>query len=589
MASEYRVYELEEIVVTATRLETPRQEIAANIAVITRDDIEKMPVSNAAEVLQYVPGVYVEFNGGLGSQATATIQGSDMRHVAVYQDGIPLNQLANPMTDLSYLPIDTIERIEIYKGAASSAWGSSLGGLINIITKEPDPKKPFAADLRTSYGEFKTLKSRGTFSGTVDRFGYLLSLTHDESNGFMEYTEYEQKAVYAKINYELGETSRLNFAYSYDEGRNADPILNYPDFWDDSRRKRKYQRLLFETSPVDNINVSLETWHHRFYNRIDDVYSDHEEIYNDYRDETWGVGARMSYDTTEANTLNLGFDEDWGQFHWTSEVWNTDIEGETRNWATYANDTVTVGNFSFNAGIRYDDNEDFGGEFSPSGGVVYRISEERALVRAQVAKGFSVPDAIWVHDPESGNPELRPETAIDYQLGGEVRPFKFLRLELNLFRADIEDLIDYNRDTRKWENIDRVTRQGVEGNIRATFDSGLTLSFGGSYVDVRDEETDEVIEDIPRTMYNISASYTHEWMTHSIVGKYIDHNSIHPETRDQVFVLDYLLKVKLPLSDRYGKPNLFGAVHNLTNSTYIYRYVFPQPDRWMEGGVSFEF
>ncbi|MCK4389905.1 MAG: TonB-dependent receptor [Desulfobacterales bacterium] len=583
-------YELEEIVVTATRLEAPKQEVAANITVITRDDIEKMPASNAAEVLQYVPGVYVEFNGGLGSQATATIQGSDVRHVAVYQDGVPLNQLANPMADLSYLPIDTIERIEIYKGAASSAWGSSLGGVINIITKEPDPKKPFAADVRTSYGEFKTLKSRGTLSGTVGRLGYLLSLTHVESDGFIDHTEYEQDAVYGKINYELGKTSRVNFVYSYDEGSNADPVLNDLEilgehFWDDLDRKRTYERLLFETSPVENLNLTIEGRHHRFYNRIDDVFSDHTEIFNDYKDETWGVSARISYDTNDLNRLAIGFDEDWGRY----EFINYAKDYETRNWATYANDTFTVGDFSFNAGIRYDDNDYFGSEVSPSGGVVYRFAGVDALIRGQVAKGFSAPPAAWVQDPQYGNKDLKPEIGINYQLGGEVRPFKFLRLELNLFRSDIEDLIRENPTTWKPENIDKVTRQGVEGNIRATFDSGLILSFGGSFIDVKDEETDEVIENIPRVLYNVSVSYTHEWMTHSLVGKYIYHNSSYPETHDQVFVFDYLFKAKLPFPDRYGKLNLFGAVYNLTNASYIYREVFPQPDRWIEGGVSFEF
>ena len=293
----------------------------------------------------------------------------------------------------------------------------------------------------------------------------------------------------------------------------------------------------------------------------------------------------MSYDTNDANRLALGFDEDWGRY----EFINYAKDYETRNWATYANDTLTVGDFSFNAGIRYDDNDYFGSAVSPSGGVVYRIPGVDALIRGQVAKGFSAPPAAWVQDPQSGNKDLKPEIGINYQLGGEVRPFKFLRLELNLFRSEIEDLISENPTTRKPENIDKVTRQGVEGSIRATFDFGLTLSFGGSFVDVRDEETDEVKKDIPRILYNVSASYTYEWMTHSLVGKYIYHNSSYPETRDQVFIFDYLFKVKLPFPDRYGKLNLFGAVHNLTNSTYIYRYVFPQPDRWIEGGVSFEF
>jgi vitamin B12 transporter len=587
MAAQSRpVAQLEAVVVTATRVQTPKQDVAANITVITAQDMEKMPASSAAQVLQYIPGIYVEFNGGPGSDASGIrIQGSEIRHVAVLQDNVPLNMLANPMTDLSYIPVDSIDRIEVYKGAASSAWGSSLGGVINIITKDPDPQKPFAADVRTSYGEYETSKSRGTVSGTIDRLGYLVSTTHEQSDGFIRHTKYRQDAVYAKINCDLGTKSRLNLIYSYDKGQNEDPLLRYPDFWDDMDRKRTYERVLFETAPADNLMITLEGRHHEFENTIDDVYPDHREIWSDYRDEIWGTSTRINWEITDANTLNLGFDGDWGEYDWVNYAQTYD----TGNWAVYSNDTLTIGNVTFTAGIRYDDNREFDSEVSPSGGVVYRFPWADALVRAQVARGFSAPPAAWVHDPRYGSKDLEPEIAVNYQLGGQIRVFKRLKLELNLFRADVDDLIRYNWDTLRCENIDKVRRQGVEGNISANFDFGLTLSFGGSYVSVRDEETHDVIRDIPKTMYNASGVYAHKYMTHSFIGKYIDHNSTHPETRDKVFIFDYLLKLNLPFFKKYGKASIFGAVYNLFNSTYLYREVWPKPDRWTEGGVRFEF
>ncbi len=580
------MYAMEAVVVTATRVETSRQKVAANVSVVTAEDLEKMPVSNAAEALQYIPGVYVEFNGGLGSDATGVrIQGSETRHVTVLQDGVPLNQLANPMTDLSYLPVGAIDRIEVYKGTASSAWGSALGGVINIITKDPEPEKPAAVDARTSYGEFQTSKSRGTVSGTVDGLGYLLSLTHDQSNGFIAHTEYDQSAVYAKINYDLGPSSRINFAYFYDKGQNADPVPNFPAFWDDIHRQRTYQRLLLETSPADNLALTFEGRHHQFDSFIEDVYVDHREVFNDYKDEIWGGSALLNWNTTDTNTLNAGFDGDWGEYDWK----NYTKVYETGNWALWANDTFTLENLTLNAGFRYDDNKDFGSEISPSGGVVYRFPEADTLVRAQVTKGFSAPPAAWVHDPVYGNPDLAPEIAVNYQLGAEVRLIRFIKCELNLFRADIADLIRYNSNTLRYENIDKVRRQGIEGNISANFDFGLTLAFGASYVDVRNKETDNVIEDIPRTMYNVSAIYINKRMHHSIIGKYIDHNSSYPETQDEVFVFDYLLKVNLPFPQRYGQASIFGAVYNVFNTTYLYREVWPKPDRWVEGGVRFEY
>jgi vitamin B12 transporter len=341
--------------------------------------------------------------------------------------------------------------------------------------------------------------------------------------------------------------------------------------------------------PAEDLLLSIEGRHQRFYSRIDDVYSDPQEIWNYYLDEIWGVSTRLHFKPSNTNTLNLGFDEDWGKYDHFSEAQGVESKAKTRNWAIYANDTFTMGDFSFNAGIRYDDNRDFGGELSPSGGAVYRIIKDKALLRAQVAKGFSAPQPGEVHHPSIGNPDLQPETCINYQLGAEVRPISFLQLALNVFRADIDNLINYDSTTRKYENIDKASREGVEGAITAAFDSGFTLSFGGTFVDVKNELTHEVIQDRPRRLYNVSASYDNERMTHSLVGRYIYHNSTYPETKDKIFVFDYLLKIKIPLPDQYGKLSLFGAVHNITDASYVYREVYPQPDRWIEAGVNFVF
>ncbi len=361
-----------EIVVTYTRQESPREKAAANLTIVTREEIEKIPASNAAEVIQYIPGGYVEFKGGLGSLATASIQGSDFRQVAVYRDNVPLNMLANPMTDLSYIPTAGIERIEVYQGAASSAWGSALGGVINIITKEPDLTKPFTGDVQSSYGEFDTFRNNGTVSGTLDRFGYLLSLTHDESDGVAVHSSFRQDAVYAKFNYFLGEASRINFISSYDEGRNESPsalLTGLYNFWEDFHRSRIYQRLLYETTFSDNFTYTIEGRHQQF-DLVDDYTEAHSRTRGfDYDEEQWGISSRLNHDIEGLNHLVLGFDGDWGGYDFSSYA----HEFDSGKWALYANDTVDLGPFSLIAGLRYDNNLDFGSEVSPLGGAVYRL------------------------------------------------------------------------------------------------------------------------------------------------------------------------------------------------------------------------
>ncbi|MEW6077561.1 MAG: TonB-dependent receptor [Thermodesulfobacteriota bacterium] len=574
-------YRLEDMVVTATRQETSRQDVAANITVIDRAAIERIPAATVGEVLQYIPGVSMEFAGGPGALATTRIQGSETRHVAVYVDGVPQNTLANPLTDLSSLTVENIERIEVYKGAASSAWGSSLGGVINIITRTPDPGKAIGAVARSSYGKADTTKNSVQISGSPDRFGYFLSATGNQSDGFEDHSAYDQTAFYGKFNYDLTDASRVNFVWSDDDLHNDAAYVSYPDFWDDIDQDQSYQRLLFETRFSDRLGLSVEGRHHYYDTHIEDVYADHREIYNDYDETTWGGSARLNWTPSEAHDLNLGFDGDSGRFDWI----NYAETYSTRNWATYANDTFTRDQFTVNAGLRYDDNQDFGSAVSPAAGVVYRLLNDQALVRAQVARGFSAPPAAWVKDPVYGTEDLDPETATNYQVGTEFRFCRILRLEINTFYADVEDLIRYVPDTRKYENIDEVTRKGLESTLSAAFDFGLSLAVSASFTDVEDETTHKEVKDIPTDQYQVSALYNWRWMTHSLLGKYMDYNSTFPETKDRKFVFDYLFKARLPQIRYLDQAEVFCAVYNLFDATTIYRYDWPQPDRWAEAGI----
>jgi vitamin B12 transporter len=126
----------EELVVESpTRGPKSITQVAENITVVTADDIKIMNAHTLAEVLNTVTGVQVLLTGAPGSSAAAYIQGSEQRHVSVFMDGIPLNNLSDNVTDVGSIPVQNIEKIEIIKGPASSAWGSALGGVINIITK----------------------------------------------------------------------------------------------------------------------------------------------------------------------------------------------------------------------------------------------------------------------------------------------------------------------------------------------------------------------------------------------------------------------------------------------------------------------
>ena len=306
--------------------------------------------------------------------------------------------------------------------------------------------------------------------------------------------------------------------------------------------------------PRTGFRISLEGHHHDAYTKIDDVYADRREIYNDYREELYGGSARASY-TAGKNSVTAGMDADSGEYEW---IWYDDTY-KTETVAFYGNDTFTYGPVSLNAGLRYDHDKNFDAETSPSAGVVYRFSQYGALLRAQVAKGFSAPPAAWIYDPTYGNKDLKAETAVNYQLGGEIKPTSWLALEGGVFKADVDNLIrdvEYAPGHYRAENVDRASRQGGEAAVRASFKTGLTAGLSGAWVDVRDEVTGEAIQNIPKTTYTASLGYGKKWYSGSLVGKYIDHNSSASETRDKRFVFDAVFKVTPSRLSSLGKAHV---------------------------------
>src|SRR5512134_1864831 len=169
-------------VVSATRSLTSISRVAENITVVTAAEIELMNAHTVADVLNTVTGVQVEFSGGPGLIGIAFIQGSEARHVTVIIDGVVLNNLSNDTANLGQVPVQNIQKIEIIKGPASSAWGSALGGVINIITKAGSAVNQGAL-LSGSYGKKNTGDFRVEGRGKQDKFCYYLTAGRIQSDG----------------------------------------------------------------------------------------------------------------------------------------------------------------------------------------------------------------------------------------------------------------------------------------------------------------------------------------------------------------------------------------------------------------------
>jgi len=133
--------ERHEVVVTATRLETPAREVGSSVSVVTGESLERYKRQFILEALRECAGTSVTQNGGPGGAASIFLRGANSEHTLVLLDGVALNDPINPSrsADLAHLYFDNIERIEVLRGPQSPLYGSdALAGTVNIITHRGD-------------------------------------------------------------------------------------------------------------------------------------------------------------------------------------------------------------------------------------------------------------------------------------------------------------------------------------------------------------------------------------------------------------------------------------------------------------------
>ena len=127
---------LDEIVVTATRIEQPLKHTLSTTTVITQEDIKNSQAADVITILRSVAGVEISQTGGHGKSSSLFLRGSNSTQTLVLLDGVRINSATTGTTSIEHLMLDQIERIEIVRGNVSSLYGSeAIGGVIQIFTK----------------------------------------------------------------------------------------------------------------------------------------------------------------------------------------------------------------------------------------------------------------------------------------------------------------------------------------------------------------------------------------------------------------------------------------------------------------------
>jgi len=607
-------YKEKDLVVSATRNLEPISQVAENITVITAKDIEHMNAHTVADVLNRVPGLFINYNQDFGAPSLLQIQGSEPRHVLVVVDGIKWNSLASGAAETNSIPVDIIERIEIIKGPASSSWGSALGGVVNIITKDAGNTSRPSGSLSASYGERETQDYRAQVAGLAGTVGYYLYAGHQESDGFRESRDFETYSLYSKVHLPVTSKVTTDFTLGYSE-----PDQKVGDFPGEDITQRAVNPTFFATASLDaslSKELSFAASFHEFKQRFSEWFNSlglhglpfdpsgalyEHEVYNE---ETTGGDAKFTW-VHGMHTAVLGGEFDRGTLDQTIKAGTllqlygfpaiaTTSPGIDR-WAVYANDTIVIDRWSITPGVRYDRNNITGSFVSPSLGITYQVWRDSVL-RASVTRGFTIPPLSWT----SGggltllpNPSLNPEKIMSYQCGGETAVLKYFWLKATLFRHEVEDTLSPNYEPPPSPyyiivNGKKTRRQGGEIELQTVPVYNFYFVGGYSYVHYSPPSESTATKD----SYTYSLGFRYD-DNRSFRGELFGHYvwwDLDPSfmAKYHAFIWDLNLTKKIFLQEKTSS-ELFFTAHNLFNGAQYFSVESENPRRWVEAGIRIKF
>ena len=386
---------LPSLVISATGYEIPQSRVSSDITVITKEDISHLPAHDVGEALNYVTGVTLTRGGGPGTPPSPSIQGSDYTHVKILIDDIPIETLSSGFPDLSLIPLESVDRIEILKGSASSVWGSSLGGVINVITKQPGEK--IQLDGGISIGENSTRNYKVGISGKVKDTGYFFSASRFETDGFFDYQKAKNNYFYAKLTEEVNPKLKAELSYGYTGIDREDS-----GFIATELTYENHGRVMLTYTPKEDYELSISAYDRHIDTRSVDIASNTDN-YRD-RENMYGGIFRSVWHHSKESTFSMGLEGSHGNLKLSTAA--TDENYDTDKGAVFANESLGIGALTLNAGARYDNDSAFGSELSPSAGVVYKIAAG-TFVRVNAARGFSPPPLPYRYHAEKKESEKR--------------------------------------------------------------------------------------------------------------------------------------------------------------------------------------
>jgi len=511
------------VVVTATPVATPAEQLGASVSVVNGEDFQTYHYPTVDEALRSVPGVEIRRSGAYGKTTSVTIRGANANQVQVLVDGLRVKSPTLGQVDLSDISPDLIERIEVIRGAQSTLYGAdAIGGVINIITRK-GTGGPFQATLQQEVGNYDTLVSRATVYGAWKILNYALSASHFESNGQSQNDETDANAISARIGATLPWNSTLDFVFRYNKNAIGVPVKGvFPGPQPINPIINRNARSQSETTifSLEGKTRPVEWWESRGRLARYENSAGFQDPADPGVDFDFPTFSQVNVERREAEWVNSFFIGKWS----TSSVGlehRREI-GESRNTFRAVSETQSVyfeqqlrffERLFLTGGFRVEDNSVWGTTTTERGSLAFLIKETGTRLRGSAGTGFRAPTFNDLFFPGFGNPDLQPEDSLSYDFGVDQKLWNNrIRLGLTYFQNELKNLIACCTPLPTAPfggpfNVGRARSAGIEFTGEVDVLPNLVASLNYTYTDSENLATDRPLPREPRHRWNIGLTW----------------------------------------------------------------------------------
>ena len=479
---------LEEVIVTSSKIPMTLRSIGTSVSVMTGEEIEQLGGNALFQVLRTQPSVAVSNSGGPGKATSVRIRGEEGFRTLVLLDGIDISDASGTQVGprFEHLLSSGIERVEILRGPQGLMYGADAGGVISVTTAAPGDA--LGGEVSAERGRYGTQEYSGNVGGSNETMQFILMGADYETDGFnardtddelRDDDGYKNTTLHGKLGWNLNEDLTLSLVGRTVSGKNE---------YDGCR-----------SSHVCKNDYDMDAW--RIQMDYDTGDLNHRLSYdgNDTDREFFTEGASTfkaagtldrygylgSYEYSEAFHLVYGAELEVQSLDDGDVDESRDQEGYYIEYQGGFNDNIFL-----TAGVRYDDNEDFGTHVSHrySGAYLFAVGGGELKLRTTYGTGFRPPSLFELAynsgdfaSPPASTVDLNEEKSEGYDLGVSWFGSSGLYLEAVYFDQDVKDAISFDLSGSSGYLQDTGTSNSRGVELVADFPVSESLTLTGNY------------------------------------------------------------------------------------------------------------